>query len=202
MAEIPILASKIITTGLTMASTPAVKGVLSAGSGLYSGKKVYDAYKNRTKKEIEKKKSADRDRFIEILMCEKVYYEQCNKLKEKLDALEELHNKFVEKRIFKSWKIETKKQKNNKAATMIQKIVRGYQQPKFRDLLVDLLEILDDINKNWKATMIQKIYRGYRKRIKYPGYPHTRRAVAIYNFTQFDLECARILYCDSDSDDD
>ena len=199
------LATATVTSALTLASTPVVRGAISTGTGIYYGKQGYNAIKNRKKNKILKKKSSDRDRFVENLMCTKANKEMMKKevkLKEKLDALEELHNKFVEKRIFKSWKIETKKQKNNKAATMIQKIVRGYQQPKFRDLLVDLLEILDDINKNWKATMIQKIYRGYRKRIKYPGRPHTRRAMAVYNFTQFDLECARILYCDSDSDSD
>ncbi len=57
MAEIPIIAGKILATGFTMASTPVVRGVLSTGSGLYSGKQVYDAIKNRKKKILKKRKA-------------------------------------------------------------------------------------------------------------------------------------------------
>ncbi len=190
------LASATVTTALTLASTPVVRGAVSAGTGIYYGKQGYNAIKNRKKNKILKKKSSDRDRFVENLMCEKAYYEQCNKLKKKLDALEELHNKFVEKRILKFWKIKTRSRRTTKAATLIQDSDSDSDSDnESLDLFLDQMEAY----RYTKATMIQKIYRGYRQRIKYPGYPHTRRAMDRWDFTPFDLECARFLY---ESDDD
>ena len=53
MAE--ILASKIITTGITIVSSPAMKGAISTGTGLYYTREGYKAFKNRKKIKIKKK---------------------------------------------------------------------------------------------------------------------------------------------------
>ena len=121
MAE--ILASKLITTGISIASSPAVKAAMSTGTGLYYTRQGYKAFKNRKKRAEEQRKREDRDRFIENLMRRKTYYDQCNNLKKKLDILEELHNKFIGKKMLKSWK--NYNIMSSKAAILIQKRWRG-----------------------------------------------------------------------------
>ncbi len=162
-----------VTTGIAMASTPVVRGALSAGTGIYYGTTGYKALKNRKKNKILKKKSAEREKKIDMMIREKElkevkksYYEQWRKRLRQLDAAEAMGNKFVKKRIFKSWKIKTRNLVTVRKATLIQKIVRGYQQR-----------------------------RKYKRRL------HTRRVWARH-FTPLDLEVARMMETDSDSDSD
>ncbi len=123
-----------VTTGIAMASTPVVRGAMSAGTGIYYGTTTYKALKNRKKNQILKKKSSDRDRFVEDLMKQKQLEtamkanNEMMKKEVKLKEMEELHKKFVEKKMLKFWKIYTNLAVDIKAATLIQKIYRRYQQ--------------------------------------------------------------------------